>query len=336
VLVLGGQRYATLEVAIKRATLDRLDLPTASVLALVQLVAVAALLLLFTATGSRRATRQRLLAVSDVARRPVTRGERLFLAGNLLVMAALLGGPIAVLVERSLHPASGYGFAFYRALFETPRQAARFVPPLDAIRNSLQFAVAATLIALVVGGLAAFAIARRGRQRHALDLFLMLPLGTSAVTVGFGFIITLDRPPFDLRSSWIIVPIAHSLVAIPFVVRILVPVLRSIDERLHEAAAVLGASPSRVWREVDLPIVRRSLLVAGGFAFAISLGEFGATIFIARPERPTMPVAIFRSLSQAGSANFGAAMAMSTILMAITATAIVLIERFRTPGLGEF
>jgi thiamine transport system permease protein len=91
-----------------------------------------------------------------------------------------------------------------------------------------------------------------------------------------------------------------------------------------------------VWREVDLPIVRRSLLVAGAFAFAISLGEFGATIFIARPERPTMPVAIFRYLSQAGSANFGAAMAMSTILMAITATAIVLIERFRAPGLGEF
>jgi thiamine transport system permease protein len=154
--------------------------------------------------------------------------------------------------------------------------------------------------------------------------------------VGFGFLITLDRPPLDLRASWVIVPIAHSLVAIPFVVRILVPVLRSIDHRLHDAATVLGASPSQVWREVDLPIVRRSFLVAAGFAFAISLGEFGATIFIARPDRPTMAVAIFRLLSQAGSANFGAAMAMSTILMVITATAIVVIERFRTPGLGEF
>jgi thiamine transport system permease protein len=299
-------------------------------------VAVVVLLLRFGATGARRATRQRLLAVTDVARPPAGRGERLFLAGNLLVMAVLLGGPIAVLVERSLHPTTGYGFGFYRALFDTPKQAARFVPPLDAIRNSLAFAIVATAIALVVGGLAAFAIARRGRQRRTLDLLLMLPLGTSAVTVGFGFIITLDRAPLDLRASWIIVPIAHSLVAIPFVVRILVPVLRSIDERLHDAAAVLGASPARVWREVDLPIVRRSLLVAGAFAFAISLGEFGATIFIARPDRPTMPVAIFRSLSQAGSANFGAAMAMSTILMAITATAIILIERFRSPGLGEF
>jgi thiamine transport system permease protein len=293
-------------------------------------------LLLFTATGSRRATRQRLLAATDVARSPATMGERVFLGANLVVMAVLLGGPIAVLVERSLHPASGYGFAFYRALFETPQRAARFVPPLDAIRNSLAFAVVATAIALVVGGLAAFAIGSRGRRGRGLDLLLMLPLGTSAVTVGFGFLITLDRPPLDLRASWIIVPIAHALVAIPFVVRILVPVLRSIDDRLRDAATTLGASPRRVWLEIELPILRRSFLVAAGFAFAISLGEFGATIFIARPDRPTMPVAIFRFLSQAGSANFGAAMAMSTILMVITATAIVLIERFRTPGLGEF
>jgi thiamine transport system permease protein len=195
------------------------------------------------------------------------------------------------------------------------------------------------LIALVVGGIAAFVVAgnlRRGRRRRAaFDLLLMLPLGTSAVTVGFGFLIALDEP-VDLRASWIIVPIAHSLIAIPFVVRILVPVLRSIDNRLRDAATMLGASPARVWQEIDLPIVRRALLVAAGFAFAISLGEFGATLFIARPDRPTMPVAIFRYLSQAGAANFGAAMAMSTILMFITAAAIFAIERFRTPGLGEF
>jgi thiamine transport system permease protein len=338
ILVLGGQQNATLEVAIKRATLDRLDLRTASVLALVQLVAVIALLLVSSWATNRRSVQQRLLAVADVARRP-RGGERWFLAANLLVMALVLGAPMAVLVERSLHTTSGYGFGYYRALVETPKVAARFVPPLDAVRNSLAFATVATLIALTIGGIAAFVVAggarRRSRRQAAFDLLLMLPLGTSAVTVGFGFLIALDRP-VDLRSSWIIVPIAHSLIAIPFVVRILVPVLRSIDDRLRDAATVLGASPARVWKEVDLPIVRRALLVAAGFAFAISLGEFGATLFIARPDRPTMPVAIFRYLSQAGAANFGAAMAMSTVLMVITAVAIFTIERFRAPGLGEF
>src|SRR4029077_20458760 len=114
------------------------------------------------------------------------------------------------LVERSFHPTSGYGLGFYRALFETPQRAARFVPPIDAIRNSLAFAAVATGIALVVGAIAAFAVVGRGRGRRSLDLLLMLPLGTSAVTIGFGFLITLAEPPLALRASWIIVPIAQA------------------------------------------------------------------------------------------------------------------------------
>lgn len=101
----------------------------------------------------------------------------------------------------------------------------------------------------------------------------MLPLGVSAVTVGFGFLITLDEPPLDLRTSWILVPLAQALVGVPFVVRTMLPVLRAVDVRLREAAAVLGASPLRAWREVDLPLVRRALLIAAGFAFAVSLGS---------------------------------------------------------------
>jgi thiamine transport system permease protein len=209
------------------------------------------------------------------------------------------------------------------------------VPPLEAVGNSLLFALAATAIALIVGGMAAFALAQRGRGAAALNLALMLPLGTSAVTVGFGFLLALDAP-VDLRASWWLVPCAHALVAIPFVVRIMLPVLRSIDPHLREVAAVLGASPRRVWREIDVPIVRRSSLVAAGFAFAISLGELGATVLIARPERPTVPVAISRLLSQPGSGAFGQAMAMSVVLMVLTGLSIFVIERLRTPGSDAF
>jgi thiamine transport system permease protein len=201
------------------------------------------------------------------------------------------------------------------------------------------FASAATVIALVIGGLAAFAFAgtrRRSERTRGLDTLLLLPLGISAVTIGFGFIIALDRPPLDLRASPVLIPIAHALVAAPFVARVMIPVLRSIDQRLRDAAAVLGASPARVWREIDLPIAARALLVAAGFAFAISLGEFGATIFIARPDYPTLPVVIFRLISQPGPLSFGAAMAASVILMAVTATAILAIERFRIAHIGEF
>ena len=116
--------------------------------------------------------------------------------------------------------------------------------------------------------------------------------------------------------------------ALPFIVRATVPVLRSVDQRLREAAAVLGASPARAWRTVELPLVRRAALIGAGFAFAVSLGEFGATLFIVRPETPTMPVAIYRLLSQPGQLAFGQAMAMATLLMLLTALAVIALDRF--------
>ncbi len=346
ILILGGPHYSTLDVEIYRQTADLLNLRLAAALTIVQLLAVIALLLVSARAQGHRAEALRLRAAAEVVRRPVGR-QRLFLAGNLLVMAVLLGAPLAVLVERSFAVSPDhYGLAFYRALSELRRGTSLFVPPTEAIRNSLVFATIATVLAVGIGALAAFALAGGRRRRNGngragfavqgVETALMLPLGVSAVTVGFGFLIALDAPPLDLRGASALIPIAHALVALPLVVRILLPVLRSIDDRLRETAAVLGASPARVWREVDLPIVMRAALVAAGFAFAISLGEFGATIFIVRPDDPTLPVVIFRLLGQPGALNFGAAMAASTILMGLTAIAVLAIERFRVGSVGEF
>ncbi len=337
VVLLGGPRRATLEVEIVRATRDLLDLRLAAVLALVQLVAVVAIVAVYGWLQAHAPARQRLRAGAEVAVRATSARRRLVLGANLAVMAVLLGAPLAILVERSFRAPGGYGLGSYRALGESAAASTLFVPPVEAIGNSVVFALAATVIALVVGVPAAVALARRRRGGwRAFDVALMLPLGTSAVTVGFGFLIALDAPPLDLRASPMLIPIAHALVAMPFVVRILVPVLTSIDVRLREAAAVLGAGPVRVWREVDLAIVGRALLVACGFAFAISIGEFGATLLIARADTPTLPVAIFRFLGRPGAASFGQAMAMSTILMVVTASAILVIERFRVGDVGQF
>jgi thiamine transport system permease protein len=148
-----------------------------------------------------------------------------------------------------------------------------------------------TAVALLLGLAVSYVLSRRpaspgGRWLlHAADSVFMLPLGVSAVTVGFGFLITLNRPPLDLRSSWLLIPIAQALVALPLVVRTLLPTLRAIDPRLHEAAATLGAGPRRILLTIDLPFALRGLGLALGFAFATSLGEFGATSFLARPDR---------------------------------------------------
>jgi len=335
ILILGGPTRATLETEIYRQTVDLLDLRTAAALSIIQLLAVVALLVITGRLQHRRAAALRLRPEAETARRARTTGERVLVGVTLTSMIALLGTPLAVLVARSFDTGHGFGFGAYRALGELNATSVLFVPPTEAIVNSLVYALTATAIAVAVGGLAAFAVAR-SRRGSRLDLALALPLGVSAVTVGFGFLIALDEPPLDLRTAWILVPIAHALVAIPFVVRITTPVLRAIDPRLREAAAVLGAAPRRVWREVDLPVGARALSVAAGFACAISLGEFGATVFIARPQRPTLPVVIFRLLGQPGSLSFGAAMAASTILMVLTAVVILTIERVHVGEVGTF
>jgi thiamine transport system permease protein len=193
------------------------------------------------------------------------------------------------------------------------------------------------VFALALGVPAAWALTRRSSKFNALvDPVLMLPLGTSAVTLGLGFIIALGRPPLDLRASPWLIPLAHTLVAFPFVVRSLTPSLRSIKPRMRQAAAVLGATPAQSLRHVDLPLIGRALFVAAVFAFTISMGEFGATALIARPEYPTVPLAIYRFISQPGALNYGQALALSTILMVITAAGMLAIERMRLADIGEF
>ncbi|MDH3606141.1 MAG: iron ABC transporter permease [Acidimicrobiia bacterium] len=334
VLILGGLTYSTLEVEIYRQTLFFLNLPLAGALAIVQLVGVSLILWIYARYQRRRRVAASLVAASQVARPPTTTRQRAAVAATVGYLGVLVVAPLAILVARSFGGGNG-GFGFYRALTETSSSTAS-VSAAEAIGNSLWIAAVATLIALVVGMAAAAVVAySTGRAAAGFDLLLMLPLGTSAVTIGFGMLVALDWP-IDLRANVLLIPLAHALVAIPFVVRISVPVMRSVRSELRDAAAVLGASPARVWREIDVPIAARALAVSAGFAFAISLGEFGATSFIARPDTPTLPIAIFRLLGRPGTLNFGQAMAMSTILMAVTAGVVLLTDRLRVRDVGEF
>jgi thiamine transport system permease protein len=279
-------------------------------------------------------------------RRVRTWRERLLVGLTLLILAALLILPLASLGARSVVRLeaergergaiqAGLTLDYYRELFINRRQSVFYVPPVQAVRNSLVYAGATVVISLALGLLASSALARRSRINQALDPLLMLPLGTSAVTLGFGFILVFNRPPLDPGTFPLLIPLAHSLVALPFVVRTLLPALKSIPESYHQAAAVLGASPWRVWWEIDLPVITRAALVSAVFAFTVSLGEFGATSFLARPEYPTVPVAIYRFIGQPGALNYGQAIAMSTLLMIICALGILLIERIRLPGIRE-
>jgi len=227
-----------------------------------------------------------------------------------------------------------YGFTtdYYTELFINRRDSVFYVPPIQATLNSMGYAGATVLLSLLLGYPAALALAKPTRLEKVLDPLIMLPLGSSAVMLGLGFIISYGK---WLTSPWL-VPFAHTLVALPFVIRTLQPAIASIPQRLRQAASSLGASPFGVWKNIDFPILRRATLAAATFAFTISLGEFGATLLISRPDYPTIPVAIERFLSQPGGLNYGQAMAMATVLMLLVVISILSIEKFRLSNTGEF
>ena len=348
ILLLGGPQFATLEVEIYIQSMQLLNLPVAALLSLIQLLCTLAFSILYTriVTHSLVATNPK----PSASRRPTTLRERIFVSSFIFLLSSFFILPILSLPLRSLTRLEAdrgqrgnvtYGLTsdYYTELFINRRGSVFYVPPIEAARNSLGYAAATVALSLALGFPAASALARPTRLTKLLDPFLMLPLGASAVTLGLGYIITFNRLPitnYKLITSPIIVPIAHTIIALPFVIRTLQPALASIPERLRHAAATLGASPFRVWQAVDWPIVSRAALAAATFAFTVSLGEFGAASLLARPDYPTLPVAIARFLSQPGGLNYGQAMAMSTVLMSVTLVGILLIEKIRLPGAGEF
>ncbi len=334
VLTLGGLRYASVETEIYLLTVQRLDLQAAAALSVALLLLAARLRAVPDATVTRRA---------PTPRRP-RRADTVPLVLTVLVLA-FVALPVLALVTGSLRPDDSWSLEAYRALSgrgSAPGQGgtALLVPVTEALVTSLRTAVDATWMALLLGGLLALLLTRRSRSRterrvrSVLDGLFMLPLGVSAVTLGFGFLITLDEPPLDLRDSPLLIPLAQALVALPLVVRTLVPVLSGVDDRLRQAAASLGAGPVRALVTVDLPVVWKPLLAAGGFAFAVSLGEFGATSFLARPDDPTLPVVIFRLIGRPGPLNDEMAMAASVVLAGTTALVMLLVERLRVPSVG--
>ena len=341
ILLLGGSNFATLEVEIYIRALQLPNLNLAAMLAVIQLFFTLIFSILYTKTINQVDTQT--TPQFSLARPVKTFKEKIFVSTLCLLLSAFFVLPLLSLPIRSLTRLEAdraqrneiqYGFTtdYYEELFINRRNSLFYVPPIQATINSLSYAGITVLFSLALGYPVAIALAKPTRLEKFLDPLLLLPLGSSAVMLGLGFIISFGR----LISSPLFVPIAHTLIALPFVIRTLQPAIKSIPDKLRQAATTLGASPFRVWQTIDFPILSRATLSAATFAFTISLGEFGATLLMVRPEYPTIPIAIQRFLSQPGGLNYGQAMAMSTVLMILTTSSILLIEKLRFNNNGEF
>ena len=346
ILMLGGPVYQTLEVAIYTEALRYLNLPMAALLSVIQLLCTLAVTLIYSRVNRGKAVPLFPRLRGEGSRKPRTGRERALVFLTVAFLLILQVVPLLALVTRSVTRLeadrgqrgavqTGFTLDYYRELFIDRTQSLFYVPPAAAIGNSLRYAAITMAFSTLTGTLLAFALVKKPLARRWLDALVMLPFGASAVTMGLGFVVAFNGT-FLARSGfpWLI-PLAHSLIAVPFVLRAVQPALAAIPASLPQSAAVLGASPFRVWWEVEMKLISRALLSGALFAFTISLGEFGATSFIARADTPTLPVAIFRYLGQPGAMNYGQAMAMATILILVCALSLALLEKLSNALIGS-
>ena len=337
VLILGAAEHATLEVAIYETTAKLFRPGIGGALALVQIGVTFLTLLAYAWLQGRAASRMPLKPRPDASVGRARTKDKISIGATAVVVLLVISPLLALVVRSFLSLEGDISAAGYVGIFSNERDSFFFVSPLTAMRNSVGFGIVTVALAVPLGTVAAYALRGRGSWwRNPLDALYMLPLGVSAVTLGLGYLVGFRFGPVDLRTTWVPIVLAHALVAYPFVLRVVLSSLRALRPQLGEAARVLGAGRLRAIFALELPILSPALLVGTVFAFAVSLGEFGATLLLNRPEYTTMPVAIFRYLGRPGSQNLAEALAMSSLLVVIAAGGFLLIERARYRGWGEF
>jgi thiamine transport system permease protein len=340
VLSVGGGRFSTIEVEIYTRVVTRLDpqfvnYKIGAALALVGLVLSLAVTYLYLRLqgGLARQTEQlrpRPTAPLFAGVRDLLRPTKLLVWLYVLISVILFVGPVAAIVVDSLREETAEGarwtLRWYSYIFTPNYEALVGDSPLRAIVNSLIFGLGATAIAVPLGLIFAYVIARlHWAGRRLFDTLLMAPLATSSIVLAFALLRAFNAPPLRLVGTATAVIIAHAVIIFPFIVRALVPILESLDVRLTEMARSLGAGRFRALRDIELPLVATGLIAGAVFAFALSLGEMSATLMLARPGLSTMPVAVYRFLSQH---SLGAPSAMSVVMIAVSAIAFILLERW--------
>ena len=342
VLALGGFQLATVEVFVYRLIRD-LEYAEAAALALLELGISLGLLYAYLRYEARHTVRSR--GIRPLPRRPLVPPSlsvrellpRIGLAAYAAVALAVFVAPIASMVLASLSGPEGLTLANYRFLVDRQTAGASFqVKPWDAVRNSLLFGVASLAVALPMGVVVAVLTTRDYRGRKVVDAVAMAPLAVSGIVVGLGLLrglvfgVEIGGTRLAVGGGLAIVA-AHAVAGYPFVVRTVAPGLEGIDHTLVESARALGASRARALVDVELPLVWPAVVAGAAFAFAISIGEFSATVVLASgTDQFTMPIAIERFIGR----RLGPATAMGVVLLVVTSVSFLLIDRLGGDDVG--
>lgn len=335
VLALGGLQLATVEVWIYDR-IQRLDFTEAAALAILETILSLALTYAYLRYESAQSGLSG--AASPPPKRPLfpdlrtaLSPRRLAIVGYGVVALIVFVGPMLSLVIGSFTDGGGFTLRHYQFLLTRQLEGESFQTlPVTAIRNSLLFGVGTVAIAVPMGVVISVLTARAGRIGEVVDTFAMVPLAVSGVVFGIGLLQGLTFG-VSLPGGWrirvtgaVAIVVAHAVAAYPFVTRNVSPLLSSLNPAMVESARALGATRYRAIRDIELPLIASGIVAGTAFAFAISIGEFSSTVILASgTESYTMPVAVERYLGR----RSGPAIAMGTVLLAITAVSFVVVDR---------
>jgi thiamine transport system permease protein len=311
VLLLGGGRVPSLEVEIWKQTTQFLRLDVATGLASVQIILTVAVMMI----SDRLQRRTPLEVVRHSASLPRTVSYTVAGIVNMLTVV-LFVVPMVSVIWRSLLP--GQPWQAFVLLASDVRGSGLFVSPLAAVWRSLWLAVLVAVLTTVLAWLAS-------QSARLWRIVVTLPLGVSAVTLGLGYLLWFSQ--LGMLLSPVVVLAAHVVLALPLVGRQIFLAVDRLPPQYEAVAATLGAPPWRRWRDIVWPMLRRSFIAATLLGFAISLGDFAASLLLTRPDTPTAPVFIARLLSRPGATNMAMAAALSVVLLVVCVAAMALVWR---------
>ncbi len=255
---------------------------------------------------------------APVNRRPFDAAHAGYVTVNLLLLGFLVA-PIAIVLVFALNPTP---FISFPPVGVTLHWFAKFFANPDFTNSlflSLWVAACVVVLAIVLGGGCALALARGNLPARAFfTAFFMSPLMLPAILTGLALfqsylLAGIGRPVWGLIM-------AHTLIAVPYVLRTTLAVLHNFDRRIEEAAAVLGARPARVFFEVTLPLIQPGVFAGGVFAFIVSFDQFPVSLFLVVPKGETLPVVLFNYMKF----DLDGAIAAASMVSILLALAVVL------------
>jgi len=247
----------------------------------------------------------------------------------VLLAALFLLAPLIVVMGVSVSeaqfiafPPKGFSLRWYEKALNSPAY-------VDAFWLSLRLAALVTVSACILGGAAAIGLSRARRSGGLVETFFLSPLVLPSIIFAIGLLMVWSAifGPTSFHALWL----AHTVVALPYVIRTTLAVLAERDPHLEEAARTMGATRvQRLWF-VTLPQCRPGLLAGAFFAFNISFDEAVLSLFLRNPNLTTLPVQIYGQLEFSPDPTVAA---VSTLMILITVAMMLILERML--GLTRF